>query len=65
MTRGTVEREINGRKYSASYRVEKDMLIVSTGLDSKKAVLRPGVPPESLAAILLHELAADAKARGE
>ena len=53
--RGTVTVEHEGKPYTASWRVENDMMIVSTA-DCTKSTQLGDLPPESLARLMLSEI---------
>lgn len=58
---GTVTVECSGNTYKATYRIEKGMIIVSTGRGSKTTQLGSS-PPETLARIILGEMINEGKA---
>jgi hypothetical protein len=57
----TVEIEFGGRTVSGFYRVKRGLISVSTSQGSK-ATQVGGSPPESLARVMLRELAKEGKA---
>jgi hypothetical protein len=55
--------KIDGRTYSGTYKVDRQVLTVSTSYGSKSAQVRSKVPHATLADELLHELVRQEKGR--
>jgi hypothetical protein len=55
--------KIDGRTYSGSYKVDRQILTVTTSYGKKAAHLDPKVPRAALADQLLHELVREEKGR--
>ena len=58
-----LEIEFEGKTYKVTYKLEKDMIHVRAGFDSKWATVR-ATPPAVLARIIGMELLTDAKRKG-
>ena len=55
--------KIDGRTYSGTYKVDRQVLTVTTSYGKKAAQLDPKVPHAALADQLLHELVREEKGR--
>ena len=55
--------KIDGRTYSGTYKVDRQVLTVTTNYGKKTAKLDPNVPRAALADQLLHELVREEKGR--
>ena len=55
--------KIDGRTYSGTYKVDRQVLTVTTNYGKKTAQLDPKVPRAALADQLLHELVREEKGR--
>jgi hypothetical protein len=55
--------KIDGRTYSGTYKVDRQVLTVTTSYGKKAARLDPKVPRAALADQLLHELVREEKGR--
>ena len=55
--------KIDGRTYSGTYKVDRQVLTVTTSYGKKTAQLDPKVPRAALADQLLHELVREEKGR--